>query len=386
MLVTVRSSARPLSLARGEPATPAVRPLSRPFVASFPGVLSTNPYQRLLYAALEPHGLSVVSDTSLDARWLWSRRKHICALHFHWPQSYWRHERGPAPLRRPLSYLKIGLLGARLAFARVLGCRIVWTVHQVLPHELDDPRVDRLGARVLARLSSALIAHDLATVDSIRRELGPKTPPIHVVAHGSYVGAYPAGRPRSVVRKELGIGDGEFVFLCFGDLRAYKDVDRLLRAFRDVRVPSCTLVVAGSVGDEKVAAAVTDAAAAGRRVHALLGFVPRERVSELYGAADVVVVARGDGGTSGSLVLALSQGSAVVVADRPAYVELAGGAVTATFRAGDDESLRRALETAASQDRRTLTERGRAGALRAAQLDWREIGCLTAAILVGDGR
>src|SRR5688572_25182443 len=113
-------------------------------LASFPGVLPTNPYQRLLYEHLEPLGIRVVDGARFEAGWLWRCRDRVAALHFHWPQSYWRHERGPGRLRRPLSYVKLAVFAARLATARALGYRIAWTIHQVFPHEVVDRRLDRL--------------------------------------------------------------------------------------------------------------------------------------------------------------------------------------------------------------------------------------------------
>src|SRR5262245_16451374 len=118
-------------------------------IASFPGVLKYNPYQRLLYEHLAAHGYHVVDGAELELGWLWRERRRVGVLHFHWPQSYWHHDRGRAWLRRPLSYVKVGLVAARLAAARALRYRIVWTIHQVYPHEVADPRLERAGALTL---------------------------------------------------------------------------------------------------------------------------------------------------------------------------------------------------------------------------------------------
>ena len=64
------------------------------------------------------------------------------------------------------------------------------------------------------------------------------------------------------------------------------------------------------------------------RIRALLHSIPHEHVSELFNAADVFVLARSEAWTSGSLVLALSQGLPVIAARSPrhegplAFIEL----------------------------------------------------------------
>jgi beta-1,4-mannosyltransferase len=290
---------------------------TRAAIASFPAPLERNPYQRLLYAQLTAHGFPLVAAGRLRFRWLWQARRSVRFLHFHWPQGYWRYNRSPRRLRRPMSWVTAAVFVARLQAARLLGYRIVWTVHQVYPHEIDGRRLDRLGTRALARASDLLLAHDAGTAEVVRHELGSAARKLEIVPHGSYIGVYPEGRPRAEVRRALGIAEGAFVFLCFGELRAYKEVDSLLRAFRAAALPDAVLVVAGTVVNDEQAAAVRQAAEADARIRPLLEPVPDEGVTELFGAADAAVLTRRDGGTSGALILALSFGVPVVAARRP---------------------------------------------------------------------
>lgn len=381
------SSAAQIQTERGpEPAAErAAEAPARLRIASFPSVLETNPYQRLLYGALAEHGFALAHDAHLTLDWLRKARGKVGHLHFHWPQPFWRHESGPKRLRGPLSYLKLGLFAVRLAAARLFGYRIVWTVHQVYPHELENERLDRLGALVLARLAHVLIAHDSGTVESAQAELGKPARKVEIVPHGSYVGVYPPGRPRDAVRAELGVPTQGFVFLCFGDLRAYKEVERLLDAFASSSLPHAVLLVAGSVCAEAHGSAVRAAAARDPRLVPLLGFVPEARVSELFGAADAAVIARSDGGTSGSLILALSMGLPVVAARRPVYDELlAGSAAGWLFEPGDTASLRAVLEEAAATPEDERRSKAQAARRQADGLRWPEIAERTAQLLAGD--
>src|SRR5439155_15164215 len=123
----------------------------------------------------------------LSFGWLWRARRDIDILHFHW-----RADRYYA-LRRPLadgvppppaprfqgirSWLKLVAFAGRIAAARLLGYRLVWTIHEVYPPEsftrppgAVSRRIDRLGGRLLSRKCDLLLAHDVSTRERARAE------------------------------------------------------------------------------------------------------------------------------------------------------------------------------------------------------------------------
>src|SRR2546430_7722222 len=116
-------------------ATEIRRADARDGVASFPPVLARNPYQRLLYDQLALRGLRLAEPAPLTIRRLRRSRGEVGVLHFHWPQSFWHSERGPAALRPLVSWLLLLLFRVRLRAARALGYRLVWTIPQAYPHQ-----------------------------------------------------------------------------------------------------------------------------------------------------------------------------------------------------------------------------------------------------------
>ncbi len=347
-------------------------------IASLPPVLETNPYQRLLYAELDRAGLALEPRPRLKLSWLWRQRRRVGLLHFHWPEAYYRYGSGKSQALR--SWPLLALFTMRLAAAKKLGYRIAWTIHQVQPHESTNRLLEQTASRVLAAASDVLLAHDSTTVQRAQSVLGRRAEKVEVVPHGSYVGVYPPGRSREAVRAELGVRPDAFAFLFFGDLRAYKDVEILIDAFKGTGLPGAALVLAGGAKSERLAR-IAKESEQGSRVRTRLGFVPEAGVAELFGACDVAVFPRGDGGTSGSLILALSLGLPVIAARTPAYEELMGGEDSGwLFTPGDPESLRHALEAAAA-DRQEAENRGANALQHARRLAWPEIGDRTAQIL-----
>jgi beta-1,4-mannosyltransferase len=350
-------------------------------IASFPPAIPQNPYQRLLYSHLDALGFPLEQTERLDAGWLWRARGDVAALHFHWPQGYYRHVGRGAFVA---SWLKLVLFACRLVLARGLRYRILWTVHQVYPHERGTRGTDRVAALVLSRLAHALLVHDAATLQSVRCELGRAARKAQRVPHGSYDGVYPAGRSRVDVRRELGLAPTAVTFLAFGHVRGYKELDVLLDGFAAAESPNLALIVAGLPLDGPSAELVGEHARTDRRIKPLLGFVADEAVAELFGAADAAIVSRGDGGTSGALILALSLGTPAVVADTESYLELIdAGEAGWAFAPGDAESLGRALDAAAA-DAYSFADKGAAARSAAARLSWPEAARRTAALIRKD--
>jgi glycosyltransferase involved in cell wall biosynthesis len=348
-------------------------------VASFPPPVDRNPYQRLLYEHLAHEGVALDPVPRFRLGWLWDNRSRVRVLHFHWPELYYRFDSSSRLARAVLSWVRFGLFVARLQAARLFGYRVVWTIHQITPHESVHAALDRLAARFLASLSAALIVHDEGTAAAVDRELDghAKT---HVIPHGSYVGVYPSGRPSAEVRQALGIPDDSFVALSFGQLRRYKNIGLLVEGFERAALDGAVLLVAGFPVDEDESRRVRHAAREKRFLVLLLEYVPDEQVAELYGASDVAVSTRGDGGTSGALVLALSLGVPVVAARARAYVELTDeGRAGWHFSPGDPDSLAAALR-AASQEA-VLEQKARHARERARRLEWPEIAAETATLL-----
>jgi beta-1,4-mannosyltransferase len=352
-------------------------------IASFPPPIPQNPYQRLLYDGLAAEGVQLVPSAPLRFRWLLASRRGVDVLHFHWPEIYYRHRGAASRVDVALSWVRLGLFALRLRFARALGYVIVWTVHQVQPHESPSPLLDRVGTRVLARASHLLVANDRATAELASTRFRLRRVP-SVVPHGSYVGVYPPGRPRADVRRELGVDPDAFLILSLGHLRRYKGLGLLLDAFAATAslLPDAVLVVAGLSLDAEGAEDLSAAARVDPRIKPLLGFVPDDRVAELFGAADAAVLARSDGGTSGALLLALSHGTPVIAGALPSYRELVSeDGAGWLYEPGDPRALAAAFEQAVAEPPARRAQRAAAASAQAEALRWDDSARLLAQLV-----
>jgi beta-1,4-mannosyltransferase len=322
-----------------------------------------NPYQRSLYRDLQGAGIDVVPDARFKLFWLARHRRDTEVLHLHWPQALYRVRRRPRWIMRHLSVLKFVYFIVRLVEARALGYRLVWTVHQVYPHEIRNRALDRVVPLILSRTCDVLLAHDEHTANNARTHLRISRNAIHVVPHPSYVGAYPELPAPEVARSELCVSKASVVFLCFGGVRGYKNIDVLLDAFASLRVVDAALVIAGLPADKKLARRIRTAADCDCRIRPLLQLVSEQDVPKLFAASDVAVLPRGDGGTSGALILAVGMGVPVIAAKMPANEAITHGDTAAWLFLPDDRVSLRACLASAAMDPETRRRKA-AGARR----------------------
>ena len=333
-------------------------------VAEFPSRLQGNPYQRRLREALGRRGCEFVDAGRFRAVAL-VRRRDVDVVHLHWLE-YVATPPARAGLRGTCRMaLRVVRVAAGLRLLRVAGVRVVWTVHNLQPHEPTFPRLYRLLARQTVRAAHAVVVHSAHAGEVVRSELG--TPRRLVVAHHSnYVDAYP--EPDRALREEgraaLGVGEEERVFLCFGRVRAYKRLEEVVAAFAGLDRPDARLVIAGAAGEDELRERLEELAGRDPRVVLELGYADERAASRLHAAADAAVFNYREVFSSGALLLALSMGLPVVAPPGGSVTEIVPPEALVPIEDGD---LRSALEAALTRD---LPAAGAAARAAAGRFTW----------------
>jgi beta-1,4-mannosyltransferase len=345
--------------------------------------LYTNPYQRLLYRAMmEAHPgsiqikylqrLPLIGLAAFPLQFAVYRMQGYALLHIHWQ----RFELRPwFPFNQALSVWSNRFL---LACVRWLGYRIVWTVHNIVPHE-PQTTDDVAEARHLAEQAAAVIVHSGNTLEAMR-EADMRTDHATVIPHGHFIGVYGEAVARSEARARLQLPPTAFVILAFGRIRPYKGIERLVDFVRNSSDSSLRLVIAGVCQDESLLSTLRAAATLDERVILRVGKVDDRDVGFLFGACDVVCAPFRNVTTSGSVILAMSFGRPVVAPRIGALVDLPSE-VGFLYAANDVNGLEEALGRARESTGREAI--GAAARAYAESLPWRPIAEATWAVYEG---
>jgi beta-1,4-mannosyltransferase len=261
----------------------------------------SNPYTATLYAQMGP-GVQVeeFSAAKLVHRYrVW---------HVHWPESLLNIR------NRALAAFKISSFLAMIDLVRLRGGRIVWTMHNLKAHDGLHPALEaRFWRRFIPRVDGIISLSETGL--TLGRERFPRLRelPAAVIPHGHYRDLYP--RCEVDARSELGIPANARVMLFFGSVRAYKNVDALIRAFRGVADSNVLLLIAGGPTSQSLSESIAKHAALDNRVRLALQFIEPEQVSRFFAAADLVVLPYRHILNSGAALLALSFDRPVLVPD-----------------------------------------------------------------------
>ena len=280
-------------------------------VAFFPSVevYGDNPYWQILKNGLEQAGVEFCQTSDrlyLQWRWLVQNRSHVKVLHFH----HLRHHY--AVNDRCASYKSLVKFAAKLTLARLLGYRVVWTMHNLQPHErLKPERVFHLTNWVMAQLANSVIVHCTYAQQALGSHYGRRRRVI-VIEHPNYIDAYPNAISRDQARRTLGISSTQKVFLFLGAIRPYKGVEQLVQVFGQLERADLKLLVVGKMWDKDLEIQLERLAAMDGRIDIYPDYVPDKALQIYFNAADAVVLPYSEVLSSGSALLAMSFGCPVI--------------------------------------------------------------------------
>lgn len=192
-----------------------------------------NPYISLLYGALRAEGVAV-QEAELRPWRLHSSGPRYDALHVHWPE-YIMAGRRTGVARKAQSIAATAAFRYSVRKLRSHGVRIVWTAHNIAPHNPDTPSVQVDLYRWLAQTADAVIVHTRHAGELVRERLRRRGP-IYLAHHGNYLGVYDTPTAdQSALRSRYGVGDSDNVLLAFGQIRGYKRLVELASDFKPAR-------------------------------------------------------------------------------------------------------------------------------------------------------
>jgi len=281
-------------------------------VLADPSFSISNPYVNLLYEGLSSLDVKVEPLTLRNA----FCGADIC--HVHWP------ERGLTESSF-LGSLNISMrLLIKVVVAKIRGAKVIWTVHNLQPHEQVQPIVwvkfFYFVWRKLVDGGIFLSNNSRSTYDDLYGPLSDS----EVVPHGHYCSIYEEIEPTCHLKEELNIKDSDFVFGHYGLIRDYKNIPHLIGQFSRLKDPKCKLIIAGKIrdGEDELGEAIRSLVAADDRISLIPRFVSDSEMLELYSFTDLAVFPYSRILNSGSAILALSLGCPVLVTKSPSMLEL----------------------------------------------------------------
>lgn len=277
-----------------------------------------NPYNYLLYMTMRELNVDVI-DLRVAQKQLIHYFRMADILHIHWPE----YGLSRPPLECTSRVIK---LFSVLSLAKYYKVKVVWTVHNLAPHERLYPWLEPWFYRILLRFVDGVIylserskqaAEEKPWFATIRNK------PFAIIPHGHFKDFYPNIIDRNRARERLGIGLSERVLLFLGQLRPYKGLEELIESFSGLNDTNIILIIAGRPYDEKYLERIRRLSRDDQRVRFYPVFIEDDKIQVFMNASDLVILPYTDILNSGSALLALSFNRPVLVPRLGSLPELA---------------------------------------------------------------
>lgn len=328
--------------------------------------ITSNSYQAQLINPLTQLGVDVYEldgDTYFLPFVAW--RMKLDVIHIHWLDTfYW----GKSTVR---SALKLSLFITGLILLKLTGIEIVWTVHNLKRHECLNPRLEKICTTAVIRLSHKLIVHcDVAKVkliDSFPFISGEK---VIVIPHGNYIGQYDNDIRQTEARKNLGISESSFVFLFLGQVRAYKGVLDLIKAFKQLdETEDVTLLIVGKVVKDSLGEEIQMHVGDSSKIRLNLSNIEDKDIQLYMNCADIVVFPYKNVLTSGAVILAMSFAKPCIASKVGCIQDTLDSDGAYLYESDDQTGLFTALNEALN-DKHRMREMGQHNYKTVKQWDW----------------
>jgi beta-1,4-mannosyltransferase len=210
--------------------------------------------------------------------------------------------------------IKARVLALQAKALRLIGIKVIWTIHNISSHESLNVDRERFARHRLATSVSKVLLHSESALELVRSEYRlPSSLRAEILPHGNYDGQYP-NVPFDVETLDQRLSrDNDYIkLLFFGAVRPYKGLEALIESLRKVKRSDIQILIAGDATDHALAERLVAYAETDRRVVLLLRRINDHEVYSLFAWADAVLVPFHRTLTSGSVVLAFTFGRPVI--------------------------------------------------------------------------
>lgn len=305
----------------------------------------SNPYNSLLYSGFDKMDDIYVDEFSLYKLFI----KKYDVVHIHWPESYLNSKYFIK------AFLCSFMLLIGLVIKKLKGAKVLWTIHNLSPHEVKYKTTNHLFWRVYLKLVDGAISLSKENEKIARRDIDnySKFTLSRVVYHGLYCDVYENNTTQALSREFLNLSKQDKVVLILGQMKRYKNIETLVDVFNGIKDESYKLLIVGRFEDSDYLNDVK-LKIKNNNIYIIDKFIKDEEIKYYYNACDISVIPFKKIFNSGSMLLSVGFNRKVLVPETPAFLEyknIMGEEAISTFSGDlDKEDIFRCMECEGTVD------------------------------------
>ncbi|WEL24024.1 glycosyltransferase [Candidatus Nanohalovita haloferacivicina] len=270
-----------------------------------------NPYQSILKEKLEDRNIEVASEKFIPGYKLFLEVLSECpdVIHLNWVDRFY--------ITTDDVLWKNLAAGVFFSFNLILVSfftRIVWTAHNKHNHEEKSPRLDWIMRKFVFWISDSVQVWEKNSKRELCKYLNVSDEKIIQIPHGNYLPVHPEENLPSQenARKELNLEMKSKIILFFGNIRPYKQVPLLAEKFEELKDDNSKLLIVGRARQQETKNKLSTIAEKSEDIEFIEGFIDENDVPLYFRASDIVALPFRDIFNSGSIIMAMSMGRAVL--------------------------------------------------------------------------
>ena len=228
----------------------------------------------------------------------------------------------------------------------ILQTKIIWTVNNLLSHELFFPRLEKFIRSHFAKKTDIIITHCNRAKKIVQKELKIPQDKIYMIPHGNYLKGYKNEISKEKARDILSLGKKELVFLHFGYIRPYKRIDNLIDNFLRLKNDGNIKLLIVGKPFKKIEELLIKKSKGDNNIIFKFRHIPTYDVQIYMNASDIIVTSYNRILTSGTVILATSFGKPVIAPRLGCIPELLNENSAFLYNPQEKNGLLKALQKA----------------------------------------
>lgn len=284
-------------------------------------------------------------------------------IHIHWTSSLFANSE-PQGLK---SWLKRKLALIDIFLTKfILRKKLIWTIHNLYPHECANPTAEKKCRIYLGKISDRVIVLGQSAVELVSKEFQIPKDKITVQLHGTLNSLFDQFKPsnKESIRTRYDLALSSKLYLLPGSVKKYKNPLGAIEAFNQWD-SDAVLIIAGQI-DSSLKSQLKECS----NVKIIDRYLEDEELFQIYSIADWVIFPYTKILTSGSLLTAMGLSKAIIAPNMgtiPDYLDENGGIL---YDTDSENGLLKALELSKEMDPLVM---GRYNSEKALNFDWDQI-------------
>ncbi|MEM7726714.1 MAG: glycosyltransferase family 4 protein [Cyanobacteria bacterium P01_A01_bin.45] len=281
-------------------------------------------------------------------------------------------------LRRPLKFIIFIL---QILILKVLGVKIIWTVHEWLD-KYDNGRqnIPKIIVKIVTNLFDGIITHSELTKKQVIQETDEiNSSKVHVVPHGNYIGFYQNTVTGEAARRKLNISPDKLVFLLFGNIYSNKGFLKAIDDYHQltsVGSGDTFLLIVGHVAEQSMYQQIYERTIGDNQIKFVPHKVTNNDIQNYMNACDCVILPYKIFTTSGVALLSMSFGKACIAPNVGFFQETFDSGGAFLYNPADNKGLLNAMRQSIKMKSKLLSM-GEYNYRKAQQWNWDDVGELT---------